>query len=62
MYLVHLIEMFVVQFVTISNIIHRHQVAVMHQEDMTSLLEYARFYMELAGNVESLVSRGPAIY
>lgn len=60
MYLVRSIEMFAVQFVTISNTYHRHPVAMMRQEDMPSLWEYAQFCMEFAGNDESPVSHGPA--
>lgn len=60
MYLVHSNEMYAVQSVTISSIIHHHPVAMMHQEDMTSLWEYAQFCMEFAENAESLVSHGPA--
>lgn len=52
--------MFVVQFVTILSIIHHHLVAMMRQEGMMSLLEYAQFCTVFVGNDESHESHAPA--
>lgn len=51
--------MYAVQFAMILNIIHHHQVAMIHQVDKLLLWVCARFYMVFVENDEFRVSHEP---